>query len=235
MGTLYIVGTPIGNLEDISLRALRILREVDLIAAEDTRRTRKLLAHYDIHTPMISYFEHSGPARVEGIFRALQEEDKDVALVSEAGMPGLSDPGYKLIREAIARGVPLAVVPGPSAPIAALVLSGLPTDSFIYLGFLPRRSGERKRLLSSLAHEPRTYDPNLDRLHGPRLRRPGLGAAKDAPPHRRWSLGQRRRGRQGLDGIYFIYFFPSPGGGGVSRHGRGDGAGPGRRWITRRT
>ncbi|MGQ9628492.1 MAG: 16S rRNA (cytidine(1402)-2'-O)-methyltransferase [Anaerolineae bacterium] len=154
MGTLYLVGTPIGNLEDITLRALRILREVDLIAAEDTRRTRKLLDHYNIQTPMVSYFEHTSPARQEAILEALNT--RDVALVSEAGMPGLSDPGYRLVREAIARGFPVKAVPGPSAPIAALVLSGLPADSFIYLGFLPRRQSERQKLLASLAYEQRT-------------------------------------------------------------------------------
>lgn len=154
MGTLYLVGTPIGNLEDITLRALRILREVDLIAAENTRRTRKLLDHYDIHTPMVSYFEHTSPARQEAILEALNT--RDVALVSEAGMPGLSDPGYRLVREAIARGFPVKAVPGPSAPIAALVLSGLPADSFIYLGFLPRRQSERQKLLASLVYEQRT-------------------------------------------------------------------------------
>lgn len=154
MGTLYLVGTPIGNLEDITLRALRILREVDLIAAEDTRRTRKLLDHYDIHTPMVSYFEHTSPARQEAILEALNT--RDVAIVSEAGMPGLSDPGYRLVREAIARGFPVKAVPGPSAPIAALVLSGLPADSFIYLGFLPRRQSERQKLLASLVYEQRT-------------------------------------------------------------------------------
>ena len=151
MGTLYIVGTPIGNLEDISLRALRVLKEADLIAAEDTRRTRKLLTHYRIATPLISYFEHSRPARLEVILTAL--EDKDVALVSEAGMPGLSDPGYRLVKAAVERGVPVVPVPGPSAPVVALAVSGLPTDSFLFVGFLPRRAGERRRLLESLSHQ----------------------------------------------------------------------------------
>jgi len=154
MGTLYVVGTPIGNLEDISLRALRILREVTLIAAEDTRQTRKLLTRYEIATPLTSYYEHNKLAKLDDILTTLEE--KDVALVSEAGMPGISDPGYELIKAAIARGIPVVPVPGPSALVTALAISGLPTDSFVYLGFLPRRQGERRRLLGSLAGEKRT-------------------------------------------------------------------------------
>lgn len=154
MGTLYVVGTPIGNLEDISLRALRILREAALIAAEDTRQTRKLLTRYEITTPLTSYYEHNKLAKLDYILTTLEE--KDVALVSEAGMPGISDPGYELIQAAIARGIPVVPVPGPSALVTALAISGLPTDSFVYLGFLPRRQGERRRLLGSLAGERRT-------------------------------------------------------------------------------
>jgi 16S rRNA (cytidine1402-2'-O)-methyltransferase len=154
VGTLYVVGTPIGNLEDISLRALRILGEVALIAAEDTRRTQKLLTHYGIKTPLTSYHEHNKLSKLDELIRTVQE--KDVALVSEAGMPGLSDPGYELIQAAIARGIPVVPVPGPSALITALVVSGLPTDSFLYLGFLPRRRKERQRLLTSVAGEKRT-------------------------------------------------------------------------------
>ena len=154
MGTLYVVGTPIGNLEDISLRALRILRQVDLIAAEDTRTTRKLLARHGIETPLTSYHEHNKLTKLDYLLKTLRE--KDVALVSEAGMPGLSDPGYELIRAAIERGIPVVPVPGPSALVTALVVSGLPTDSFVYLGFLPRRREERRRLLESVARERRT-------------------------------------------------------------------------------
>ncbi len=154
MGTLYVVGTPIGNLEDISLRALHILKEVALIAAEDTRQTRKLLTRYGITTPLTSYWEHNKLTKLDYILTVLAEQD--VALVSEAGMPGISDPGYELIRAAIARGIPVVPIPGPSALVTALAISGLPTDSFIYLGFLPRRQGERRRLLSSLAEERRT-------------------------------------------------------------------------------
>jgi len=154
MGVLYVVATPIGNLEDITLRALRILGEVKLIAAEDTRTTAKLLARYGISTPMVSFFEHNELARQGEILDALQEQD--VALVSEAGMPAISDPGYRLVKAAIAAGVPVVVVPGPSAVLAALAVSGLPTDSFVFLGFLPRRRTARQRLLASVRDEPRT-------------------------------------------------------------------------------
>jgi 16S rRNA (cytidine1402-2'-O)-methyltransferase len=154
LGTLFLVGTPIGNLEDISLRALRTLREVRLIAAEDTRRTRHLLTHYDIHTPLTSYYEHNKLSKLDAILGAL--EGGDVALVSEAGMPGLSDPGYELVKAAIEAGHRVAPVPGPSALVAALVASGLPTDACLYLGFLPRRASDRQRLLAEVAAERRT-------------------------------------------------------------------------------
>ncbi|HJX38992.1 MAG TPA: 16S rRNA (cytidine(1402)-2'-O)-methyltransferase [Anaerolineae bacterium] len=154
MGTLYVVATPIGNLEDITLRALRVLGEVDLIAAEDTRTTRKLLTHYGIKTPLTSYWEHSKLVKLHYILDTLQE--RDVALVSKAGMPGISDPGYELIGAALEKGYGVVPVPGPSAPVAALVVSGFPTDSFVYLGFLPRKGGQRRRLLSSLHGETRT-------------------------------------------------------------------------------
>ena len=137
MGTLYLVATPIGNLEDITLRALRVLGEVSLIAAEDTRKARLLLAHYGISRPVTSYFEGNRQQKMERILRQLEEGD--VALISEAGMPGLSDPGYELVRAALDRGYPVTAVPGPTALVTALVLSGLPTDRFVYLGFLPRR------------------------------------------------------------------------------------------------
>ncbi|NIN66636.1 MAG: 16S rRNA (cytidine(1402)-2'-O)-methyltransferase [Anaerolineae bacterium] len=154
MGTLYIVGTPIGNLEDITIRALRILEQVGLIAAEDTRATGKLLTRYEIETPLTSYWEQNKLTKLEYILGAL--EQKDVALVSKAGMPGISDPGYELIRAALERGIEVLPVPGPSAITAALVVSGLPTDSFTYLGFLPRKKGQRARLLASLTAEQRT-------------------------------------------------------------------------------
>ncbi len=154
MPALYVIATPIGNLEDISLRALRLLREVKLIAAEDTRTTRRLLNAYDIKTPLTSYHEHSKRAKLDYLLGYLEEED--MALVSEAGMPGLSDPGYELIVAAIGRGISVVPVPGASAVVTALVVSGLPTDQFLYLGFLPRRQGQRQRLLSSIVDEPRT-------------------------------------------------------------------------------
>jgi 16S rRNA (cytidine1402-2'-O)-methyltransferase len=154
MPTLYIVATPIGNLEDISLRALRILREVKLIAAEDTRKTRRLLTAYDIKTPMTSYYEHNKKTKLNYILGYLQKED--VALVSEAGMPGISDPGYELIIAASQGGIPVVPVPGPSAVITALAVSGLPTDRFTYIGFLPHRGNDRRRNLESVAGETGT-------------------------------------------------------------------------------
>jgi len=154
MPVLYVIATPIGNLEDISLRALRLLREVKLIAAEDTRTTRHLLNAHNIRTPLTSYHEHSKKAKLDYLLNYLEKED--LALVSEAGTPGLSDPGYELIVAAIEHGISVVPIPGASAVITALVVSGLPTDQFLYLGFLPRRKGQRQRLFSSIVDEPRT-------------------------------------------------------------------------------
>lgn len=154
MGTLYLVATPIGNLEDITLRALRILREARLIAAEDTRHTQKLLNHFDIHTRPTSYHEHNKLAKIDHILKALAEGD--VALVSDAGTPALNDPGYELVKAVLAAGYRVSPIPGASAPLAALVSSGLPTDSFLYLGYLPRRSRERVELLQSVSELPHT-------------------------------------------------------------------------------
>lgn len=155
MGTLYLVATPIGNLEDITLRALRVLRMVTLIAAEDTRQTQKLLQHYEITaSTIISYHEHNKLSRVNEILNALAVGD--VALVSDAGMPGLNDPGYELVGAVLAAGYPVSPIPGPSAPISALVVSGLPADAFLYLGYLPRRGVERKRRLQEVAGLPYT-------------------------------------------------------------------------------
>jgi 16S rRNA (cytidine1402-2'-O)-methyltransferase len=154
VGTLYLVATPIGNLEDITLRAKRILGEVELIAAEDTRHTRQLLSHYDIHTPMTSYHEHSKPGKHKKILAAL--ERGDVALVSDAGTPGLNDPGFPLVREAVDAGYPVVPIPGPSAPIAALTASGLPTDAFVFFGYIPRKQSDRATLFMSLKGEHRT-------------------------------------------------------------------------------
>jgi 16S rRNA (cytidine1402-2'-O)-methyltransferase len=154
MGTLYLVSTPIGNMEDISLRALRVLREASLIAAENTRQTRRLLDRHDITTPCIAYHEHNKLARLDDVLAALASGD--VALVSDAGTPAMSDPGFELVSACIAAGFPVVPVPGPSAPLAALVASGLPTDQFVYLGFLPRKRPDRRFLLQSLAELPQT-------------------------------------------------------------------------------
>ncbi len=151
-GRLYVCGTPIGTLEDITLRVLRILREVDFIAAEDTRRTRKLVSHYDIHTPLLSYHEHNKHRQTPRLLDMIAE-GKTIALVSDAGMPGISDPGHELISQAVKRGIEVVVAPGPSAVLTALVLSGFPTDRFRYEGFLPRRRAERRTLLESLRDE----------------------------------------------------------------------------------
>ena len=152
---LYLVATPIGNLEDITLRALRVLKEVDLIACEDTRQTQKLLNRYAITTRSTSYHEHNEMTRSAELVKQMQE-GASVALVSDAGMPGISDPGYRLIALAIRHGVPVVPVPGASAFLAALVASGLPTDSFRFSGFLPAKRGERRALLESLRHSPLT-------------------------------------------------------------------------------
>lgn len=154
MPTLYVVATPIGNLEDVSLRALRILSEVRLIAAEDTRKTKRLLNKYDIRTPMTSYHEHNKMTKLEYILDCLGEGD--VALVSEAGTPGMSDPGYELVVAAARKGIQVVPIPGASAIVSALSVSGLPTDRFTYLGFLPRKAGSRRKLLKSVENEPGT-------------------------------------------------------------------------------
>jgi len=154
MSTLYLVATPIGNLDDISARALRILAQVRLIAAEDTRQTARLLSHFAIHTPLQSYFEHNKLSKLERILAVLAEGD--VALVSDAGTPALNDPGYELVRAALEAGHAVSPIPGPSAPLAALVASGLPTDAFLYLGYLPRKSTERRQRLEAVRHLPYT-------------------------------------------------------------------------------
>lgn len=152
---LYIISTPIGNLKDITLRALETLKSVDLIAAEDTRHSRKLLSHYDIHTPLTSYFEHNkftkGPYLVK-----LLKEGKDIALITDSGTPGISDPGYKIIQLARESDIEITAVPGPSAFINALVLSGAPVDRFIFEGYLPVKSAARQRRLGEIQDEQRT-------------------------------------------------------------------------------
>src|SRR5580658_2432687 len=152
---LYLVGTPIGNLEDITLRALRLLKEVDLIACEDTRQTQKLLNHYAIATRTTSYHEHNEATRSAELVQQLKK-GASVALVTDAGMPGISDPGYRLITLAIQHGVPVVPVPGASAFLAALVASGMPTDSFRFSGFLPAKRGERRTALEAIKNSPRT-------------------------------------------------------------------------------
>ncbi len=154
MHTLYVVATPIGNLEDISLRALRILKEVSLIAAEDTRKTSRLLTHYQITTPMTSYYEHNKLAKLSRMLDHL--EQGDMALVSEAGMPGISDPGYELIVAAVEHGIPVVPIPGASTVTTALAVSGLATDRFTFLGFLPNKSTARRHVLESVKEEKGT-------------------------------------------------------------------------------
>jgi 16S rRNA (cytidine1402-2'-O)-methyltransferase len=154
MGTLYLVATPIGNLEDMSPRAIRVLREVNLIAAEDTRHTGKLLKHFQVDTPLTSYFEHNKLNKLDLILEKLSTGD--VALVSDAGTPAVNDPGYELVRAALTSNHDVRPVPGPSAPITALTVSGLPTDSFLYLGYLPQKTSERHKRLEEVESQPYT-------------------------------------------------------------------------------
>src|SRR3990172_9591617 len=167
MGTLYVVGTPIGNLEDITLRALRVLREVDVIACEDTRHARTLLQRHGIATPLVSYHEHNERERAPQLVRRLLAGE-GVALITDAGVPAISDPGFHLITQAIAAGVPVIPIPGPSAVTAALSVAGLPVDRFLFLGFPPRTQKARRRALeegggvratqpAARADEPATY------------------------------------------------------------------------------
>jgi 16S rRNA (cytidine1402-2'-O)-methyltransferase len=148
-GKLYLVATPIGNLEDITLRAIKVLRRVDLIAAEDTRRAKRLLTRYRIKVPLTSFFEHNEPTKKEALIRRLGE-GHDIALISDAGTPGVSDPGFRLIKQAIEEGIEVIALPGPSAHVAALVVSGLPTDSFHFFGFLPPKGGKRNKRLEEM-------------------------------------------------------------------------------------
>ena len=149
MGTLFVVGTPIGNLEDITLRASRVLAEVSLVAAEDTRVTRRLLSHLKVRVPLVSCNEHNWPARLPELLAAL--ETGDVALVTDAGMPSVSDPGSEVVRQVAEAGYSVEVIPGPSAVTTALAVSGLPADTFLFLGFLPRRRGDRRKKLAAVA------------------------------------------------------------------------------------
>jgi 16S rRNA (cytidine1402-2'-O)-methyltransferase len=153
--TLYVVGTPIGNLEDITFRAVRILQTVDIIAAEDTRHTGKLLQHFQVKTPQVSYHEHNRTSRIPELLEHLVN-DKAIALVSDAGMPGISDPGYELVKACIEAGISVVPIPGPSAAITALSAAGLPTDRFVFEGFLPAKTQQRQEHLESLQTESRT-------------------------------------------------------------------------------
>ncbi len=154
-GVLFLVATPIGNLEDITLRALRVLREADLVACEDTRQSHKLLDHYGVQKPVLSYHEHNEEERAPELVEKLREGAR-IALVSDAGTPLVSDPGYRLVRKAIEAGVRVEAIPGPSAALAALAASGLPTDAFHFAGFLPPRGSQRRKALLRLRDEPAT-------------------------------------------------------------------------------
>ena len=155
-GILYVVATPIGNLEDVTLRALRVLKEVDCIAAEDTRHTQKLLSHYDIRTPLTSYHEHNERTKARPLVERLLQ-GQNIALVTDAGVPAISDPGYRLVVEAIKAGIRVTPIPGPSALTAVLSACGLPTDRFVFEGFLPAKKKERRNRLQALRDEVRTF------------------------------------------------------------------------------
>lgn len=154
-GTLFVVATPIGHMEDITLRAIRTLKEVGVIAAEDTRQTRKLLTRHKVSTPIVSYHDHNKEKRTPQLLGKLKA-GTSIALVTDAGTPSISDPGHYLVREAIREAVPVVPIPGASAMIAALSVSGLATDSFVFIGFVPRKPGKRRALLDQLKQEPRT-------------------------------------------------------------------------------
>ena len=154
-GTLFIVSTPIGNLKDITLRAIEVLKQVDLIAAEDTRRTKILTSHYGIKAPLTSYFQHSRIKKLDSLIRLLKE-GKNIALVSDAGTPGISDPGFVIIRKALEEGITVLPIPGPAAFLTALSVSGLPTNKFVFEGFLSSKSSQRRKRLKELAGEKRT-------------------------------------------------------------------------------
>lgn len=154
-GILYVIATPIGNLEDITLRAIRILKEVDGIACEDTRHAAKLLQHYNIPTPMTSYFEHNKIQKGQSLIQRMLD-GQNIALISDAGTPAISDPGFNLVRDAVVHGIRVIPLPGPSAAMAALCAAGLPTDRFLFLGFLPQKEGKKRKLLESFMEEEST-------------------------------------------------------------------------------
>ena len=184
-GTLYLVATPIGNLEDITLRGLRVLRECDVVAAEDTRRSGQLLKHFGISKPLLSYFQFNEAKRSEEIIERLRRGEK-IALVTDAGSPGISDPGERVVRAARAAGLRVEAVPGPCALVAALTASGLPTDEFHFVGFLPHKSGQRRRCLESLRSTPGTLVLYESPYRVERL----LGELADLYPTRRVALAR---------------------------------------------
>jgi 16S rRNA (cytidine1402-2'-O)-methyltransferase len=184
-GILFVVATPIGNLEDISFRAVRVLREADLIAAEDTRHTARLLHHYDIRRPTASLHEHNEQEKVPTLVARLQDGAR-IALVTDAGTPAVSDPGYRLVRAAIDAGIRVEAIPGPSAVLAALVSSGLPTDAFVFVGFPPPRPAARRAWLEALAAERRT----LVFFEAPHRVRAALAAAIDVLGDREAAVGR---------------------------------------------
>ena len=178
-GTLYLVATPIGNLEDITLRALRVLRECDVVAAEDTRRTGQLLKHFEISRPLLSYFQFNEARRSEEIIERLRRGEK-VALVTDAGSPGISDPGERVVKAAIAAGLRVEPVPGPCALVAALTASGLATDEFHFIGFLPHKSGQRRHQLEAL----KSFEGTLVFYESPYRVEKLLGELSDVFPER---------------------------------------------------
>ncbi|MGF1569262.1 MAG: 16S rRNA (cytidine(1402)-2'-O)-methyltransferase [Nodosilinea sp.] len=186
-GHLYVVGTPLGNLEDMTFRAVRMLQAVDLIAAEDTRHTGKLLQHFQITTPQLSYHEHNRQSRIGDVLHHLQIQQHAVALVSDAGMPGISDPGYELIAACIQADIPVVPIPGPTAAVTALCVSGLPTDRFVFEGFLPAKGTARTARLELLRQEERT----IILYEAPhRLLRTLEDLAQTLEPGRRATLGR---------------------------------------------
>lgn len=180
-GTLFLVATPIGNLKDITQRALEALQQADLILAEDTRKSGLLLKHYDIKKPLLSYFEHNERRRIPEVLQKLQG-DKNVALISNAGTPTISDPGYKLVRECLSAGISVISVPGPSAIISALISSGLPTDRFLFLGFLPRKEGQLKNLLEKLKEKFNDFPVTFVAFESPYRLTKTLSAIKETAP-----------------------------------------------------
>lgn len=180
-GTLFLVATPIGNLKDITQRALQTLQQVGLILAEDTRKSGLLLKHYDIQKPLLAYFEHNELRRIPEVIQKLKE-GKNIALISNAGTPTISDPGYKLIRTCLSMGISVVSIPGPSAIISALISSGLPTDRFLFLGFLPRKEGQLKNLLEKLKEKSTDFPITFVAFESPYRLLKTLNTIKEVVP-----------------------------------------------------